>query len=455
MDRGPAKRIAMTQIHVRKGNPDNPFLAAKQYRSGDKVPASGIYRVTHDPQHGTEHEVMCVAGKKFPRCHGCTYTRFKAVQAMPRVESHEHFKVPKSAIRHGKRHGGLFIIIVCLFIVGLVGLSLIRFAPELANIPWIFSLDGLTQVRALVDPDKEHERLAHFFEEVGFAYVVAAIVGAGFEISMRKREERQHQRHIEEIERGALSSLLGYLMPTSISDEVRRVFQEKIMRSDLRVKYTFASAPPELLALDSELLLVTVRVEYDLLNLTKNATYYTVDHGFEPIIALDSDYNKFIRLKITQGHDIKLYWATGLDMKEVRVESPERCMRSIKVENSVKIGAGTERHTETDVVHVLVEHQVVRRFRDQDTWTTWLPADCLDVKVDYTAVADLDFHLERTHPVEFLPTFPSATERKWALPTYEGKDGEEDAVSIGVLPFQGFTLYWFPVQDAATENADT
>lgn len=349
----------------------------------------------------------------------------------------------------------MFIIIVCLFIVGLIGVFFIRSAPELANISWIVSLDRVTQIGAPIEPDEEHERLAHFFEEVGFAYVVATILGACFEIFMRRREERQHRRHIEEIERGALSSLLGYLMPASISDEVRRVFQEKIMRSDLRVKYTFAPAPPELLALDSELLLVTVRVEYDLLNLTKNATYYTVDHGFEPIIALDSDYNKFIRLKITQGHNIKLYWAEGLPLKDVRIESPKRCMRTIVVKDSVKIGAGTEGPAETDVVHVLVDHQVVRRFRDQDTWTTWLPADRLDVKVDYNSVTDLDFHLERTHPIEFVQTNFSATERKWALPTYEGKYGEEDPVSIGVLPYQGFTLYWFPLEDTATENTDS
>jgi hypothetical protein len=288
---------------------------------------------------------------------------------------------------------------VSLSIVGLFGIFLIRSAPEVAKIPWVVSLDRLTQFGAPIEPDEEHKRLAHLFEEIGFAYVVATIIGVGFEISMRRREERQHRRHIEEIERGALSSLLGYLLPTSISDEIRRVFQVKIMRSNLRLKYTFSPAPRELLKLDSELLLVTVRVEYDLLNLRRNTTYYTVDHGFEPVLALDTDYNKFIRLEITRGHQTELRWAHGSPMKEVRIKSPKRCMRTLVVKDAVKLGAGTEGHAEMDVVHVLVEHQVVRRFRDSDTWTTWLPADCLDVKVDYHAVADLDFHLERTHPL--------------------------------------------------------
>jgi hypothetical protein len=46
------------------------------FKPGDSVPASGIYRVIHDPAHAQEHDVTCVYGKKFPPCRGCKHPRF-------------------------------------------------------------------------------------------------------------------------------------------------------------------------------------------------------------------------------------------------------------------------------------------------------------------------------------------------------------------------------------------
>ena len=65
---------------------------AKTYKPGDDVEASGIYRVTHDPKHTTEHEVTVVFGKRFPPCKGCgTHPRFKAVKLAQHIEQNEHF----------------------------------------------------------------------------------------------------------------------------------------------------------------------------------------------------------------------------------------------------------------------------------------------------------------------------------------------------------------------------
>jgi hypothetical protein len=63
-----------------------------EFRPGQKVPHSGIYRVTHDAAHAVEHEVTCVYGKTFPPCHGCTHPRFKLVRAAHHVETHELFR---------------------------------------------------------------------------------------------------------------------------------------------------------------------------------------------------------------------------------------------------------------------------------------------------------------------------------------------------------------------------
>ncbi|MGA8729524.1 MAG: hypothetical protein WB608_12300 [Terracidiphilus sp.] len=40
---------------------------AKEYKPGDKVEHSGVYRVIHDKNQVAEHEVTCVYGKHFLR----------------------------------------------------------------------------------------------------------------------------------------------------------------------------------------------------------------------------------------------------------------------------------------------------------------------------------------------------------------------------------------------------
>lgn len=68
-------------------------IKAKEYKPGDSVPKSGIYKVTHDSQHAAGHEVTCVFGEHFPPCNHCGHhPRFRLVQAAQHVETHDHFK---------------------------------------------------------------------------------------------------------------------------------------------------------------------------------------------------------------------------------------------------------------------------------------------------------------------------------------------------------------------------
>jgi len=67
-------------------------IKATAYKPGEKVPKSGIYRVTHDTVHAQPHDVTCIYGKTFPPCHGCKHPRFQLVHAAQHIETHEHFK---------------------------------------------------------------------------------------------------------------------------------------------------------------------------------------------------------------------------------------------------------------------------------------------------------------------------------------------------------------------------
>jgi hypothetical protein len=63
------------------------------FKPGDTVPRSGIYKVTHDPNHTAPHEVTCVYGTRFPPCNHCGHhPRFTLVRAAQHVAQNEHFK---------------------------------------------------------------------------------------------------------------------------------------------------------------------------------------------------------------------------------------------------------------------------------------------------------------------------------------------------------------------------
>lgn len=63
-----------------------------EFKPGQKVPHSGIYKVVHDKNHAAEHEVTCVYDKVFPPCKGCgQHPRFILLRAAQHVDSNENF----------------------------------------------------------------------------------------------------------------------------------------------------------------------------------------------------------------------------------------------------------------------------------------------------------------------------------------------------------------------------
>jgi hypothetical protein len=98
---------------------DYAAIYAKTYKPGDEVEASGVYRVTYDKNHVSEHEVTVVHGKKFPPCMRYassvqsgearpTHREERALQVAVRT-AHREVRLP--TIVHLKGHGldGLFV----------------------------------------------------------------------------------------------------------------------------------------------------------------------------------------------------------------------------------------------------------------------------------------------------------------------------------------------------------
>lgn len=74
----------------------HPASKSKEYSPGEKIPASGIYEVTHDKLDGDDHaqqqRVTLIAGNIFPHCKVCSeWVRFRLHQAAENVETATHF----------------------------------------------------------------------------------------------------------------------------------------------------------------------------------------------------------------------------------------------------------------------------------------------------------------------------------------------------------------------------
>ena len=66
----------------------------QEFKPGEKVKKSGIYKVIHQPGSHvvSDHEVTCVAGKPFPPCNDCSENvRFTLVRAARSVVTHDLF----------------------------------------------------------------------------------------------------------------------------------------------------------------------------------------------------------------------------------------------------------------------------------------------------------------------------------------------------------------------------
>ncbi len=65
---------------------------ADPFKVGEKVRKSGIYSVLHDGKHVGDHDVTCIAGKRFPACNECgELARFVLVRHAKDVNRHERF----------------------------------------------------------------------------------------------------------------------------------------------------------------------------------------------------------------------------------------------------------------------------------------------------------------------------------------------------------------------------
>jgi hypothetical protein len=66
---------------------------AQEYKPGEIMPHSGIYTITHDPQHpDMPHEVTVIKGRRFPtgrHCKGITFELAHAAKHVGEIDNLE------------------------------------------------------------------------------------------------------------------------------------------------------------------------------------------------------------------------------------------------------------------------------------------------------------------------------------------------------------------------------
>src|SRR5246127_1570285 len=69
---------------------------AEEFKPGQIVPESGVYRITHDPVHAdVPHEVTVIKGRRFPTCRHCKGITFQLAHAAKHVAEVEHLQEPE------------------------------------------------------------------------------------------------------------------------------------------------------------------------------------------------------------------------------------------------------------------------------------------------------------------------------------------------------------------------
>jgi hypothetical protein len=317
----------------------------------------------------------------------------------------------------------------------------------------------------------------HFFAEVGIAFIIAGLVGIFVESILRRQEERKreqylladtarHQNQVAELEKNVFKSVLGNLSPEWMAGKVIDLYRAAFLRQGLHVAYSFEPPPTTLeplghhaTPLATELITVRVHIGYYLINLTDTEMPCEFGHGFEPTVPIAGNSNRFTKLSVRRPPNpgqggvgaakpsvigrppdegtVRRGLPEELEWQEGQINQYIECATNAETESlrwkSQTIAVRNFRIGATNKMRVDVEHQSVRWRYDHDTWVSRLPAETLRITANVAeGIPALEFFLDQSHPKRFRQVAPG----EWEL---------NDAV----LPFQGFTLHWFP---AAQKN---
>lgn len=272
-----------------------------------------------------------------------------------------------------------------------------------------------------------------FYEEVGVAFIISGLIAFMVEFNFHSREQHKVERERAAIARSVFNYLLGSLAPRWLTAKVTDLYKMKLLRDKIVIRFTFKDPPHEVQQLPphrkpdlEDLLSVQMELKYSLKNLTREHIPVDILHTLTPSVPLPPDYSGFIELEVTDGKGQQVaHWHKG-DCNDV-VRCPIGSDRLAWKKREIRLRDGIFIKPK-EKMNVVVRQEAVRWCNDHATWITALPATKITVIADNQHYPGIEFLLDEAHPKPFI----------------KEPDSWEWNSAGQLIPFQGFTLHWFP-----------
>lgn len=272
------------------------------------------------------------------------------------------------------------------------------------------------------------EPLHTLLHEIGFAFIVSAVLWAVFELHLSNRSEKIWEKRIDHITKNVFEGVLRKDLPQGLIDEVQRmILDAEFVRSKYQIEYglrdaTFAATP----ASTNECVEMTVRLSYTLRNITKRSLplrlKITLPNPIHP------ELKKFNRVEVfkvfREGEEVPL------DLKDAK----EGFQKALKDDTTtevpfvlpeIPIGAG-------DTVSVEAEYAMAKETEDSELLEMLYPGDSLTMTIN-----------DRGVPGRRL-VYARSVHRTGIEAKEAALDPETKYLRINdyVLPSQGVLVWW-------------
>ncbi|WP_439471877.1 hypothetical protein [Brevundimonas sp.] len=219
--------------------------------------------------------------------------------------------------------------------------------------------------------------------EIGFAFIVSAVLWLVFELHLSNKSEKTWEGRIDNIIQNVFLGVLRKDLPKGLIDEVQRVILDaQFVRRQYRIEYrlkdaTFAATPQT----QSDCVEMVVRLSYKLTNITKQILplelKITLPNPIHPAL---KTFNQVQSFKVfREGKEI------ALDLSQARAGFQKALKDDTTTEvpfvlPEIQIGPGHE-------ISVEAEYAMAKEAEDSELLEMLYPGDGLEMTIDDRGVA--------------------------------------------------------------------
>lgn len=268
--------------------------------------------------------------------------------------------------------------------------------------------------------------LAGFLRELGFAFIIGAIITIGIEEIARRKHNALVAEQMATVNRNVIEAVYGRRFPNSIFDHIEQtILDQPLVRKDLEVTFNFS----RLLAsrtrlIDATPLLIKVSATYSVHNLRRTPETY------KPYIFLEkpwpADLVKHVRINRFSVNGVDL---SSEDIDAANAKEPDTPNYIKFIFGDIPLPAGTSRPRKGATIEL--EYQFIKLARDATTWRTVLPCEECKLTIVYSSEFELFYtSIHSNSIIEYGPTQTSGVKQL----KFNGP----------LLPQNGLEIWWRP-----------